>query len=498
MRYNLLKPTLTAALALCGTAASHAGTVTASGKSGKQNAVQPAAEQSPWELTAATGVSMTRGNSENMLFNAGILASYLTASDTLYIGANYLYGETDGSQSANNLNAFITYDHLVNDWFYWGINNDFLSDDQRGLDYRAAILPKVGAYLVKSDTTKFGLETGFGYVWENQGVETSYTTLYFGEKFEHQISAGTKIFQSLSFTPEAGDFDNYLIIAEAGIETAISEHWALRLTARDTYDGTPAAGAKENDFSLVAGLAWSAAGFSKPAAGPVRRTLKPPAALPSPIAKGWTNTAALGFGISSGNTDTLLGTLNYSANYHGDSNEFSFGAQAAYGETNSAVNTQNALISASQKNLIGSMFYFGEGISFQYNDVAGVDYRVNPALLLGAYLLKNDRVSLSVDVGPAFVFEKVGGVSDSYFALQAGEKLEWKITETFAIGQSVLFVPRADDLGDYQIIGTAYLDAAMTDDLSLRVSLSDIYDSTPSAGRKANDLLLTAGVAVRF
>jgi putative salt-induced outer membrane protein YdiY len=466
--------------------------------SGKQNANGLTTETtSPWEVTATTGLSLTRGNAENLLFNASILASYLTEKDTLYIGADYYYGETSGTQSVNNLHGYVTYDRLINDWFYYGINNDYFQDDQRSLDYRIATVPKVGAYLVKNERAKLAIEGGFGYVWEDQGVEDSYTTFFFGEKFEYQLTSNTKFFQTAGFAPEAGDFDNYLLIVEAGIETALSEHWALKVSGRDIYDGTPAAGLEKNDLIIAASLAWSAAGFSKPKPGPTRRTLKPPAALPSPIAKGWTNTANFGFGLTSGNSETLVGTVGYVANYHGEKDDFSFAVTGAYGETNSTVNTQNALVVTTYKNDLGPV-YWGAGVSFLYNDIADVDYRVNPALLLGKYLVKNDKLVLSVDVGPAFVFEKVGGVSDSYFALQASEKLEWKITDSIAIGQSVYFVPRADDLGDYQILASAYIDAAMTDDLSLRVTVSDTYDSTPAAGRDANDLLVTAGIAVRF
>lgn len=54
--------------------------------------------------------------------------------------------------------------------------------------------------------------------------------------------------------PEAGDFSNYLLTGEAGIEAAISEHLNLRVVVQDKYDNPPAEGAEYNDVSLIAGL----------------------------------------------------------------------------------------------------------------------------------------------------------------------------------------------------------------------------------------------------
>lgn len=63
-----------------------------------------------------------------------------------------------------------------------------------------------------------------------------------------------KLVQSLEYVPEAGDFSNYLLTGEAGIEAAISEHLNLRVVVQDKYDSTPAEGAEYNDVSLIAGL----------------------------------------------------------------------------------------------------------------------------------------------------------------------------------------------------------------------------------------------------
>jgi hypothetical protein len=58
--------------------------------------------------------------------------------------------------------------------------------------------------------------------------------------------------------------------------------------------------------------------------------------------------------------------------------------------------------------------------------------------------------------------------------------------------------PEAEDWENFFLVAAAALDFDVTEDLSFRTSVNSIYDNTPAAGNKKNDLLLSAGVAVRF
>ncbi|RYG62781.1 DUF481 domain-containing protein, partial [bacterium] len=54
------------------------------------------------------------------------------------------------------------------------------------------------------------------------------------------------------------------------------------------------------------------------------------------------------------------------------------------------------------------------------------------------------------------------------------------------------------DLGNYTLTASAALEVDMGANLSFRTAVSNIYDSTPATGLEENDLLLSAGIAVRF
>ena len=47
-----------------------------------------------------------------------------------------------------------------------------------------------------------------------------------------------------------------MLTAEAGIETDITNHLSLRVVAQDVYRSLPPEDRKENDFRLMAGVAY--------------------------------------------------------------------------------------------------------------------------------------------------------------------------------------------------------------------------------------------------
>ena len=204
-----------------------------------------------WEVTAAAGLGLTSGNSDTLAVSAQLLATYVDDEREFYTGAEYFYGETDGEQTINNQRAYANYNRLLSDRFYLGLATEYYADDVAGLDYRVSAIPLLGYYVIKNDTTKLAFEAGIGYLFEDQGVADEYAAVRFGQRFELALSERTSIWENVVFVAEAGDFNNYTVTGEVGISTRLSDNWALRTVARNTYDGTPAAGADENDLARL-------------------------------------------------------------------------------------------------------------------------------------------------------------------------------------------------------------------------------------------------------
>jgi len=218
-----------------------------------------------WETTAAAAVTLTRGNSESFLATISLDTKRKWERNEAALGLSGGYGDSkDRVTQVNTKNTefaqgFGQYNHLFSDRFYVGLRVDAKYDGIAGVDYRCKISPLAGYYLIKTDKTRLSVEAGPGLVLEhlkNQEAD-SYWAARFGERFEHKLTATTKLWQSLDYFPQMEHWTkNYLMNFEAGIDTAINKHWSLRVVFQDMYASQPAQGWKDNDMRLLAGTAY--------------------------------------------------------------------------------------------------------------------------------------------------------------------------------------------------------------------------------------------------
>ena len=230
--------------------------VSARGQTAATNAPPP---KNPWETTAAAGFTLTSGNSDTMLATLGLDTKRKWERNEVGFGVAGAYGENNNERNNEFLNAFAQYNRLFTERFYAGLRTDFNYDGIADLSYRVTISPLLGYYLIKATNTTLAVETGPSVVFEKyqSQAEDTYLGIRFGERFEHKLSATTKIWQSASYVPQVDKWtEKYIITAEVGIDTAITKKWSLRFVLQDVYDSQPANNRKPNDLRLIAGTAY--------------------------------------------------------------------------------------------------------------------------------------------------------------------------------------------------------------------------------------------------
>jgi putative salt-induced outer membrane protein YdiY len=215
--------------------------------------------KNPWQTTAAVGFTLTEGNSKTLLATLTLGTSRKWEQNELGFGIGGGYGEDSNVKNAEFLTAFGQYNRLVSDKFYAGLRADFNYDGIADLDYRVAITPLAGYYLIKSTNTSLAFEVGPSAVFQKyQGQsQDTYLGIRFAERFEQRLSATTKFWENLSYTPQVDKWmDNYVVTGEAGIDAAINKQWSLRVVFQDIYTSLPANGRVPNDIRLIAGTAY--------------------------------------------------------------------------------------------------------------------------------------------------------------------------------------------------------------------------------------------------
>ena len=211
-----------------------------------------------WETSAALGLTLTRGNSDTLLFTGNILSAKKWDEHEMSLGADATYGEIESEKNAESLHGFSQYNRLFSERAYGYARLDGLHDSIAGIEFRFTLSPGVGYYFIKKENTKLSGEVGPGFVYEKEGGNTprGYFTLRLAEKFEHKLNDRARIWQSLEILPQVDDYENFIANFELGIESSLTEKLSLRAYIQDTYDNEPADGRKRNDLKLVTALAY--------------------------------------------------------------------------------------------------------------------------------------------------------------------------------------------------------------------------------------------------
>ena len=112
--------------------------------------------------------------------------------------------------------------------------------------------------LIDKEESTLGLEIGGAIIYEKLADESdTYASLRIAQTYTRQLSENAKVWQSAEFLPQVDEFDNYLMIAEIGIESKLSEKLSLRVVLQDRFDNEPAPGRKRNDVKLISGVSYS-------------------------------------------------------------------------------------------------------------------------------------------------------------------------------------------------------------------------------------------------
>jgi putative salt-induced outer membrane protein len=214
--------------------------------------------KNPWDVSAAAGLTLTRGNSRTLLFTANVLGTKKWDQNELSLGADGVYGENDSVKNAEQVHGFGQYNWLFTERAFAYVRADALHDAIADVNYRLNLGPGVGYYFIKNTNTTLRGEVGPGYLYEHDGDRTShsYATLRLAEHFDEKLNDHVKIWQSVEILPQVDRFGNYILNAEIGVESAMTKHFSLQTYIQDTYHSEPAAGREKNDVKLVAGVKY--------------------------------------------------------------------------------------------------------------------------------------------------------------------------------------------------------------------------------------------------
>ena len=99
----------------------------------------------------------------------------------------------------------------------------------------------------------------------------------------------------------------------------------------------------------------------------------------------------------------------------------------------------------------------------------------------------------------SYIGEKVGDKKSDILAVRLAERLNHQFSKTAKLWETVEYLPDTRDWKKkYLINGEAGIEAAIREEVALRLMYRDTYDSQPAPGRKNNDTALIASVSYKL
>jgi putative salt-induced outer membrane protein YdiY len=231
-----------------------------------------------------------------------------------------------------------------------------------------------------------------------------------------------------------------------------------------------------------------------------------PPACPTPIIDPslWSKSITGGFNYTEGNSKTSSINLNgkllrdYLSESWRFEADYNYGNAAPDGDSVREQTKNNTRGTAEYKHIITDGIFWGAGSSVFHDDISDIRYRaiVNPSI--GAYVVREEDTKLSLEVGPSYVWEKLGDETENYLAPRVADRFEWRISPTAKIFQWTEYLVSAEDSDNYIANAEIGIEAALTSLVNLVVLVRDNYVNQPAEGREPNDVATITGLKVNL
>ena len=212
----------------------------------------------------------------------------------------------------------------------------------------------------------------------------------------------------------------------------------------------------------------------------------------------WKSSASLGLTVAKGNTDTLLVNGQIASEKITKHNEFTVGLEGGYGDQNTVKNIESLHGYGQWNHLFTPRLFSYLRADGLHDGISELDYRYTLSPGIGYYFEKNTNTTFAAEAGPGVVFERLGGIDDTYATLRVGERYEHKFNPRTRFWESIEVLPEVDKWQKYIANAEVGIEAAITKTLSLKTYVQDNYVNRPALDRHNNDIKLVSGISVKF
>jgi putative salt-induced outer membrane protein YdiY len=179
-------------------------------------------------------------------------------------------------------------------------------------------------------------------------------------------------------------------------------------------------------------------------------------------------------------------------------NEFAFGLDGSYGESDSVKNNETLHSVGQYNHLFGERFYGFLNLEGLHDGLADLQYRFTLSPGAGYYFLKETNTTLAGELGPGLICQRLGEVDTIYASLRLAERFEHKLNNGSRVWEKAEVLPQVNKFENFLINAEVGAEAPLTKTFSLRVTLQDNFVNQPAPDRKDNDVKLISSLVYKF
>jgi hypothetical protein len=135
-----------------------------------------------------------------------------------------------------------------------------------------------------------------------------------------------------------------------------------------------------------------------------------------------------------------------------------------------------------------------------YDEVRKIDlqYEEGPGIGYHLFTLTNLVMNLESGVNYQAQYRSDGNPDVKKFYFRLAEDLTWKLNKRLTFIEKVEFFPQVEDLQQYRLRFESTLSYGFWQNLSLNLSVLDLYDTKPASGVPPNDLQIRSSLGITF
>jgi len=222
---------------------------------------------------------------------------------------------------------------------------------------------------------------------------------------------------------------------------------------------------------------------------------------PPTLTPGWHGDGALGFALTTGNTDTQSYSLDFRLVWDPQrKNLVKFDGLYLRQRTDGEDTADKSSLGARDEYRFGRMFVYAE-TRYQRDQFKELEYLVTPAVGAGYKLVDETRLKVDVDGGVGLVFEELKGRPSATTSggLRAGESVTWNISPNAKFTHLANAIWKMEDFSDAFYHVDAALSASIIQRVELRLAgLIDVKNKPASPDIETTDMSLLASIAYKF